>query len=1171
MSGLDHSLNPFGKRVPLVGVGGRTRTLGYVLIRVQVEGVPGYDEDQVAFVVDDPTTTFGIRVPIVLGTPTINRVIAIMKESDLHNAPHEWQACRASHDAAQGFMMRRVSLDPGERFPTNTGEDPIDLDETVRLTTKCIVPGFQTVVVHGRTEETMMIGEQRLHVLTQAPYPDDRAGLPNGVYITRMYTDLEPGSRRVAVVVRNMTSRPIHLAKGRVQAANLVPEATPSPELLKKLGADSPAVDKPQMTVKERQEALLAALKKDGGLDRLKDWPPALAAKAVRLLLEFHYIFSLEPNEIGCTDLTEHTIELLNDEPFKERFRRIAPPVVEEVRAHIQEMLDGGAIQPSQSPWCNAVVLVRKKDGSLRFCIDFCRLNQMTKKDAFPLPRMQETMESMVGARHFSCMDLKSGFWQVKMDEKSRQYTAFTVGSMGVYEFLHMPYGLCNAPATFQRLMQNCLGELNLSYALIYLDDVIVYSHMEEEHLTHQRALFERLLESGLKLKPSKCHFFRTEISYLGHKVSASGMEPGTEGVKAIAEMAPPKTYTAICQFLGATGYFRRFIKGYAKIAKPLNYILSGSNSKLKGCFVRLPPLAVAAFQELKMKCMTAPVLAFADFKKEFQLETDVSGDGLGAVLSQRQEDGLLHPVAFASRGLKGGEARYHSSKLEFLALKWAITDQFREYLQYAPFKVKTDNNPLTYVMTTPNLDAVGHRWVSVLAGYNFTIEYLRGSDNKVADALSRVEERLDSDSVHQLLAHVNHPAEARAEVADPRLAEEHERTEQEIILQVRQLADTQQQMKNLADSHWVIAQQNEPAIKLTYQWLKHPKNDHRTLGEFLQGRVPQNHTARTTARVLYNEYFSVFGFPRRLMSDQAPEFSGRVIAAMCDLLGVSKVRTSPYHPQSNGVVERAHQTLRHMIGKIDPEKRSKWPSHLGSVIIAYNATRSLVTGFSPYFLMFGQRPRLPIDLLFPTAIWQETSRTVDEYVLSLYERLKEALPVARDSAKLEAQRQKRHYDRRAGAVELQPGDKVLIKLDAFRGQHRKLKNHWSGELHTVVNRVVDGVPTYVVTGDKTGKRQVLHRAWLLLWQAEFDGEPLRVNCILIDSSLPGTDLKTQPWRGGRTNAVPRSLVYGLNMTLLQSQQESSDPKAGYLAQGALTGMPRNGTGYRIPEVGKRI
>ena len=165
-------------------------------------------------------------------------------------------------------------------------------------------------------------------------------------------------------------------------------------------------------------------------------------------------------------------------------------------------------------------------------------------------------MESMVGAWYFSCIDLKSGFWQVKMSEKVCQYTAFTVGSMGVYEFLRMPYGLCNAPATFQRLMQNCLGELNLTYTLIYLDDVIVYSSREEEHLTQLRAVFERFWESGLKLKPSKCNFFHTEINYLGHTVSAKGIEPGMDGIKAITEMSLPTTYTGIHQFLGATGYF---------------------------------------------------------------------------------------------------------------------------------------------------------------------------------------------------------------------------------------------------------------------------------------------------------------------------------------------------------------------------------------------------------------------------------------------------------------------------------------------------------------------------------------------------------------------------------------------------------------------------------------
>ena len=195
-------------------------------------------------------------------------------------------------------------------------------------------------------------------------------------------------------------------------------------------------------------------------------------------------------------------------------------------------MLDGSAICPSQSPWCNAVVLVWKKDGGLWFCIDFLRLNARTKKDSYPLPRMQETMESMVGARFFSMMDLKSGFWQVKMAEKSQQYTTFTVGSMGIFEFLRMLYRLCNAPATFQRLMQNCLGELNLMYALIYLDDVIIFSRTEEEHLAQLRAVFEQFWEHGLKLKPLKCHFLWKEITFLGHKVSEEGMKLGDDGLQ---------------------------------------------------------------------------------------------------------------------------------------------------------------------------------------------------------------------------------------------------------------------------------------------------------------------------------------------------------------------------------------------------------------------------------------------------------------------------------------------------------------------------------------------------------------------------------------------------------------------------------------------------------------
>ena len=242
-----------------------------------------------------------------------------------------------------------------------------------------------------------------------------------------------------------------------------------------------------------------------------------------------------------------------------------------------------------------------------------------------------------------------------------------------------------------------------MTYALIYLDDVIVFSRTEEEHLHRLRVVFGRFLEHGLKLKPSKCHFLQDQITFLGHEISANSMKPGTANLTAIAEMASPKTYTEIRRFTGMTGFFRRFIKGYAKIAKPLNDLLEGEASKLKSEELELTPEAFQAFEDLKKKCMTVPVLVFADFQKPFRLETDASREGLGAVLLQESDDGHYHPVAFASRELREGSPSI-ISKLKFLALKWAVTEQFREYLQYQPFTVRTDNNPLTYILTTPNL-----------------------------------------------------------------------------------------------------------------------------------------------------------------------------------------------------------------------------------------------------------------------------------------------------------------------------------------------------------------------------------------------------------------------------------------------------------------------------------
>ena len=463
----------------------------------------------------------------------------------------------------------------------------------------------------------------------------------------------------------------------------------------------------PKLTMKQVQEKMPEKL----NLSRLESWPPELAASTQSVLAKYHNVFSLELSKLGCTHSIKHVIKVTDDTPFKEWFRQIPLPLIEEVHKHLLEMLDSGAIHPSQSVWCNAVVLVRKKDGSLFFCIDLQHLNACTK-DPYPLPRIKEALESLVGAGHFSCLEQKSGFWQIKMDESSKQNTMFTVGNLWFFKCNCMPFGLCNAPTTFQQCMQNCLGDLNVIYCLIYLDGIVVFLHTAEGHLHHLHVVFDQFREHNLKLKPSKCNIFREEITYLTHWISKEGVWPGNSILKAIMECAQPQTYMELHAFQGLVGHYRRFIKGFAHIAQPLHKHLTEEGARRKSEWVSFSENALKAFEALKQLCMTALVLAFANYTKPFLFKTDSSKDGPGVVLSQKQVDRQYHPVAYSSRALTPHGKNYHLTKLELLPLKWAVTEHFNEYLLYQPFLVKTDNNPLTYIMTTPNLDATGHWWV---------------------------------------------------------------------------------------------------------------------------------------------------------------------------------------------------------------------------------------------------------------------------------------------------------------------------------------------------------------------------------------------------------------------------------------------------------------------------
>ena len=606
------------------GLGGiSVEPIGFVMMNVKVPGVEGYDEDQIAIVMDNPGMT---EWPVILGTPTLYWVMEVIKESEISKLAVPWASSRVS------WLMRDVLAKLGQVVVNDIANKPIaplHVDEVVRVASKCTVPPFGHKAIHGKFN--LILHGYKMNVMTHW-LEKWSPSLPLGIDVQTVYATLADGSNRITVVLRNNTWDWLEIKKGvpitRMVAANEVPKVT-------NLFSAEQTKEQSTLTEMERQDLLLEKLDLLG----LEAWPQEQARS---LLKEYHDIFSLEKRDMGHTNTTKHKIVLKDPgtPPFKEHFCRIPPPQLDEVREHLKLMLDAGVIRPSNSPWCNAVVLVRKKDGLLCFCIDFRKLNSLTVKDSHPLPRICETLESLAGAAHFSMFDMNSRFWQVPMDEESKQYTAFTLGSMGLYGCESMPFGLCNTPPTFQRLMQNCLGKLNLTYCLIYLDDVIVFSDMPEEHLWRMRVVFDRLHEHSLKLKLSKCEVFKLEINYLAHHVSQRGVLPSKKNLESIAQCPPLDTYTKVKSFVGLVGHYRCFIKGFAKIAAPLYNLTSGDNKDKKSEHVDLSPEAREAFDRLKAACLQAPILSFPDFNKPFLLETEASGRSLGAVLSQKQADG---------------------------------------------------------------------------------------------------------------------------------------------------------------------------------------------------------------------------------------------------------------------------------------------------------------------------------------------------------------------------------------------------------------------------------------------------------------------------------------------------------------------------------------------------
>lgn len=632
------------------------------------------------------------------------------------------------------------------------------------------IPPGQTQLVKCSVRRSCAEGQDALFE------PVDSSKWPYGLTLSETVINLHKrGWSKVSVPVTNESSRIITLPARTVLGQ------------LQQVKAVYPASAKPlQAEQGEVAHSLHAGNKEDNvtfEIDKNNErgkhhqteevWDPPVALdhltpeqqdKVRAVLREECHAFSKGDQDVGCIPSLKLKIRLKDTTPVTRTYTSVPKPLHKEVKEYLEDLLNRGWIQKSRSPYSSPLVCVRKKDGTLRLCVDYRELNLKSIPDRHPIPRVQDILNSLCGSAWFSVLDQGKAYHQGFLEEDSRPLTAF-ITPWGLYEWVRIPFGLSSAPAEFQRSMEECLTGLRDETCQPYLDDNLVHSKTFDDHLQDMRAVLRRYQEHGVKLTPRKCEVFKNKVKFLGKIVSKEGytMDPTELAPVQALKDRKPSNVGELRKILGFISYYRPYIQNFSRIAKPLYSLLSSEGTpktlprkletkrrvKKQNKTNQLSSSQPITWTEKHQSVLCdlidhllhPPILGYPDFEKPFVLHCDASQEGLGAVLYQRQQSKLV-VIGYGSRTLTPPEKNYHlhSGKLEFLAMKWAICERFREYLYYAPsFVVYTDNNPLTYVLSSAKLNATMHRWVAELADFEFTIKYRPGRSNGDADGLSRM------------------------------------------------------------------------------------------------------------------------------------------------------------------------------------------------------------------------------------------------------------------------------------------------------------------------------------------------------------------------------------------------------------------------------------------------
>ena len=462
----------------------------------------------------------------------------------------------------------------------------------------------------------------------------------------------------------------------------------------------------------------------DGDMDRVKS----------RMSKRLNLFTTSQMSSIGFYDLDKHRVDTETERPQSRTYYRESPLVQREIDRQVMELLRHGFIEPSTSMWRSPVVLVKKRDGTYRFTCDFRKLNAVTIKQSFPVPRLEDVWD-LIGERKskfFTTLDLASGFWQIAMDEETKHKTTFVTRN-GQYCWNRLPYGLCNSPITFQKVMNKVLGDLLTKSCLCYCDDILVHSATLEEHLDDIDEVLDKLEEAGLKLKASKCKFAADSVKYLGHIITAKGVLPNPEKIAVVENYPVPQNPTHVRQFMGLVNYYRRFVKGLSTIARPLQDLTQ------KDVPWVWTEQCQSAFELLKSKLITPPCLAYADTSKPFILTTDASSVAIAFILSQKSDDGIEHVIEYSGRALRKGERNYGITDLEALAVIEGFA-KYHPYLYGNFTTVVTDHAALVYMKNNIKTRGKLGRWALSLSNYNYEVVHRPGAKLGNADALSRLE-----------------------------------------------------------------------------------------------------------------------------------------------------------------------------------------------------------------------------------------------------------------------------------------------------------------------------------------------------------------------------------------------------------------------------------------------